>query len=190
MEQCPWLNKDLKQMVTAPDGTHVVPVVILKLSGDVNMEKRRIASALLLGFLSSKTPKKEHLSGSSTSPSVMTYCHTILGLSKDLVDWCFQLNRDFNFAGGLTSNLNKLFENHAKMHGSLYGSGAGHQILKNVRTSKDLLIDTLDKNDPKEHQMKEGTILGAFFGFCGGTEHANLLVEHLEVGLFEVGHEC
>jgi hypothetical protein len=50
MEQCPWLNKDLKQMVTTPDGTHVVPAVILKLGGDVNMEKRRMASALRFRF--------------------------------------------------------------------------------------------------------------------------------------------
>jgi hypothetical protein len=105
-----------------------------------------------------------------------------LGLSKDLFNWHFQLNYDFNFAGGLTANLNKLFENHAKMHDSLYGSGAGCQILKNVRTSKDLCIDILDINDPKEHQMKVGTIIGAIFGFCGGTKHANLLVDHLEVG--------
>jgi len=119
----------------------------------------------------------------------MTYCRTILGLSKDLFDWRFQLNRDFNFAGGLTANLNKLFENRAKMHGSLYDSGAGREIQKNVRRSKDLRIDILDKNDPKEHQMKVCAIIGAFFGFCGGTEHANSLVEHLEVGVFEVGHE-
>ncbi len=47
----------------------------------------------------------------------MTYLRTIMGMSKDLFDWHYQLNRDFNFAGGLTANLNKLFENCAKMHG-------------------------------------------------------------------------
>jgi hypothetical protein len=66
MEQCPWLNKDLKQMVTAPDGTHVLPAVILKLGGDINMEEGRMTSTHLFRCLSLKTPKEEHLSGSST----------------------------------------------------------------------------------------------------------------------------
>jgi hypothetical protein len=56
---------------------------------------------------------------------------------------------------------------------------------KKLRTSKDLHIDILDKNHPKEHQMKVGAILGAFFGFWG-MEHTNLLLECLEVGVFEV----
>ena len=58
MGQCPWLTSALKQMVSAPDGTHEVPAVILHLGGDVTMEKRSMASALLFGFLSSKKPKK------------------------------------------------------------------------------------------------------------------------------------
>ena len=97
--------------------------------------------------------------------------------------------KDFNFAGGLTPNLNKLFEQHAKKHGLIYGTGAGHQILKNVRTSKDLRIDVLQEDDPRQHLMKVGVILGASFGFRGGKEHADLLVEHLQVGTFEIGHE-
>jgi hypothetical protein len=75
------------------------------------------------------------------------------------------------------------------MHGTVYGSGAGRQILKNVRTSRDLPIGDLDENVPVEHEMKVGAILGAFFGFHGGTEHTNMLVEHLEVGVFELGHQ-
>jgi len=58
MGQCPWLTSALKQMVSAPDGTHEVPAVIWHLGGDVTMEKRRMASALLFGFLSLKKPKK------------------------------------------------------------------------------------------------------------------------------------
>ena len=97
MEQCPWLNKDLKQMVKAPDGTHVIPAVILKLGGDIKMEKRRVASVLLFGLLSSNTPRKENLSRSSA------YSHYDIlfynrGIFYGLVDWCFQLNCDFNFA--------------------------------------------------------------------------------------------
>ena len=37
--------------------------------------------------------------------------------------------------------------------------------------------------------MKVGAILGEFFGFRGGKEHADLIVEHQQVGMFEVGHE-
>jgi hypothetical protein len=51
-------------------------------------------------------------------------------MSKDLFDWCFQPNHYFNFAGGLTANLIKLFETQSKLHGPIYGYGAGHQILK------------------------------------------------------------
>ena len=61
MGQCPWLTSTLKQRVSAPDGTHKVPAVILHFGRDVNMEKRRMASALLFGFLSSKKQKKEHM---------------------------------------------------------------------------------------------------------------------------------
>jgi hypothetical protein len=110
-------------------------------------------------------------------------------MRKDLFDRHFQLIKDFNFTGGLTSNISKLFEQRTKKHGFIYGTGAGHQILKNVWMLKDLCIDVFHKDDPRQHLMKVCAILGAFFWFCGGKEHADLLVEHLQVGTFEVGHE-
>jgi hypothetical protein len=54
---------------------------------------------------------------------------------------------------------------------------------------KDIRIDVFHKDNPRQHLMKVGAILGEFFGFRGGKEHADLIVEHQRVGMFEVGHE-
>jgi hypothetical protein len=153
------------------------------------MQKRRMASALLFASLCSKTLKKKTNFSELQPTPIMTYCCTILGMCTDLFNWRFQLNKDFNFAGGLTPNLNKLFEQCAKKHGLVCGAGAGRQILKNVRTSKDLCIDVFHEDEPRQHLMKVGAVLGAFFGFHGGKEHSDLLVKHLQVGMFEVGRE-
>jgi hypothetical protein len=55
--------------------------------------------------------------------------------------------------------------------------------------SKDLCIEVFNEDNPKQHLMKVGVILGTFLGFQGGKEHADLVTEHLQVGTFEVGHE-
>jgi hypothetical protein len=44
------MQNDLKRMVFAPVGNHVVPAVILYLGGDKMMENRRMASVLLSDF--------------------------------------------------------------------------------------------------------------------------------------------
>jgi len=124
MTSCPWLSDLLKKMVTAADGTHVVPAVIIELGGDINLQKRRMALAVLFGWLSLKKPKKTSILPDLQPTPIMTYLWTLLGKCKDLFDWRFQLNCDFNFAGGLITNLNKLFQHHQQQHGVLYGAAS------------------------------------------------------------------
>jgi len=47
MTSCLWLSDMLKKMVTAADGMHIMPAVIVALGGDVNLQKRRMVSAVL-----------------------------------------------------------------------------------------------------------------------------------------------
>ena len=64
------------------------------------------------------------------------------------------------------------------------------QILKNVHTSKYTHIDVSHEDNPRQHAPDEGRCYPrCFFGFSGEKEHADLLMEHLQVRTFEVGHE-
>jgi hypothetical protein len=53
-----------------------------------------------------------------------------------------------------------------------------------INMSKDLRISILDEDDPQQHHIKVAAILDTFFEFCGGSRYAELLMDHLEVGVF------
>ena len=185
------LGPVLTELVLTSFNPLEVPMLFVTCAGLPTLSKRKAVSNTLAYWITGKRSTRggEFDGGDVLAPrTVMFYLRTLMGHMKDTYGWEFNLDRDFNFQGGLTPVLNAIFsENRARL-GTRYGSQSRVAVLKGVSTSKDLDMSVFDESDPIQHIEKMITGFGKDFGFRGSKEHVNLKKNDLERGAFEPGH--
>ena len=95
----------------------------------------------------------------------------------------------FNFQGGLSARMNKMFNDRKKEWPGVYGTGSKVQIPKNAESSGEVDLLQFDENNLHEHQQKLMIICGCFLGLRGRNEHAYLETNNIIEGVFPANHE-
>eukprot|EP00956_Cyclotella_meneghiniana_P037833 scaffold145304_cov62-Cyclotella_meneghiniana.AAC.2 len=184
---------ELKENTTGPaDGIRNAPRALYELGGPIkSFDKRQLVSLLCFewvletektGGRNPKCPKKQ-------PGTVMTALKTLFSVLKDNFDWQYVLEQDFQFAGGLSPCIEKLFAMNHSMYGSLYGTMPNRQIIHSVSSSKDVDLTVFNTNDALQLMMAVLVIHGIFFGFRGYEEHAKHMRDQLKEGVFEKNHD-
>ena len=79
--------------------------------------------------------------------SIMTYLRIFFGHMKDLYDWRYVLEKDFNVEGVLIPSLDRSFQERRKQSGATYGVANNVSQPKGARTVADLDLLVFDEND-------------------------------------------
>ena len=178
----------LSELTQTVDG-HSIPNLFLICGGEKTLLTRKLVSSTIFNWVRDKKPQRGP--GAHLEPNtIMTYIRTFLGHMKDTYDWRYNLDKDFNFAGGLTPSLNKLFnDRHDAAVGGLYGTGSKRAELKGVTSVTDLNLDVFNVEDLDELMQLMLIVYGAYYGFRGLGEHTNLQRSNITKGVFEGSHE-
>ena len=118
----------------------------------------------------------------------MTYLRTLLGLIKSTYDWRHEMEKYFNFPGGLKGMLVHIFHHCRIVAGASYGSDQNRAVMEGVSTVKDLDLSIFNLDDIVEHQKCLMVVWGAFGGFRGNKEHTYLERHHIISGVFPSNH--
>ena len=182
------ISNYLKEYLTNPsDVLKNAPRLLQMLGGEVSLAKRKLTSAILFGWVSSIHSRGRNCAYIQPNTTAV-YIHTSLPFLRGVFDCHYQLNKDLDFPGGLVPCMNKLFEIHHSIHGSLYGTTPNQQIITEVESMNDVDLFIFDENDPTQFQIKVLVAHGLNVGFRGGREHAYHRADYLYEGTFEVGH--
>ena len=92
----------------------------------------------------------------------MTYLRTFFGQMKDIHDWRYCIDSNFNFRGGLIPALNDIFNQRRKKLGTIYGTAQNVTVLKTVNTTAELDLSVFNKNDPLQHMQKVMVGFGSY----------------------------
>ena len=105
-KQAPILGVFYGERVYHQDYLGWVPNLILMLAGvNPSLALRTLASSILCVWILDARKK----CGNYYQPnSQMTHLRTLLRALRDIFGWNYNINRDFNFVGGLTAIFNKM----------------------------------------------------------------------------------
>ena len=121
------LGTYLTTMTTSPAGAPV-PNLFYECAGDLSLGKRKVVSKTVFFWISREKPARGN--AKELQPQTLTTClRTFFGHMKDVYDWRFNFDKDFNFEGGLVPALNKLFADRRAVVGQKYGTAQNVAVM-------------------------------------------------------------
>ena len=159
-----------------------------------------LASAIIFEWISAieavKTKIKYH-----QPRKLIIYVCTLLAQMKDKHDWGFSFDKVFNFEGELVPKLTGLFADRRKECDDAYDEEQAATVINRPARAPDdngysntalgtLDLSCFDESDPIQLMYKLMLCCGAYLGFSGIQEHADLCRNNLMREFFEVGHLC
>ena len=177
---------ELVEDVTAPG--YLIPKCFISLGGEKTQPKLVLASNLLWKLFKTipDTEVKEGDCPFLEPGTENTYLGSLLAVMKEEYDWRFSCDKDFKFEGGLESRLQLLRAERADKWPE-YGTGKNVQE-PGVDSVTDIDITVFSEEDNTDFQKKTLICFGGYLAFRGASEHAYLMVQQVQFGVFEAGH--
>ena len=167
---------------------HNIPLFFTIVSGIVDLGKAQLVSKILFRWISEKEPQRDGTGRYLQPVTTMNYLRTLLGHMKSTYDWRYEMEKSFNFPGGLKGMLVHMFHHRRIVAGESYGTDQNRAVMAGVSTVKDLDLSIFNLDDIVEHQKCLMVVWGAFGGFRGNKEHTYLERHHIISGVFPSNH--